>query len=199
MQRFLAASCVAIAASIAAGGIVNGSFESGVNPESEGLGYVDPGPFGIDGWTIVGDVDYTGSYWQAAEGTRSVDLNGEAAATLEQWVQTVPNQTYTLSFAMAANFIHQPYTKTMTVFAGPTQANFQFVTPANVSTLNMGWTHYNLEFVADSVLTRIAFQSTTPGNGGPALDDVSLVPAPSSAVILGVGLIGLSRRRRHWL
>src|SRR5262245_29900142 len=57
--------------------IANGSFESGINPGPTFTGPLGAGATNVDNWTIEsGSIDYIGGYWQAKDGTRSIDLNG---------------------------------------------------------------------------------------------------------------------------
>jgi choice-of-anchor C domain-containing protein len=193
-------SCVLTCAlcQFAAAGLINGGFESGVDPNSTGVGYVDPGANGIDGWTVIGDVDYVGNWWQSAEGFRSIDLNGESPATIEQWVQTTIGSTYVLSFAMASNPDSGPSLRTLRAFAGDTQQDFTFALTPTTSRTSMGWVYYSLTFVASSEHSRIAFQSMTPGFEGPAIDDVALIPsAPSLSAFIGIACLAARRNRRH--
>jgi len=77
-----ALSLVAFAGSASATSIsiVNGSFEDGV--DADGFVTLSTGATGadIDGWKVGGSIDYIGTYWQAADGNRSLDMNGYFAA-----------------------------------------------------------------------------------------------------------------------
>ena len=59
--------------------LVNGSFEDGVDPGV--FTTLGEGSGNITGWSIygggvAGTIDYIGSYWNASDGNRSIDLNG---------------------------------------------------------------------------------------------------------------------------
>ena len=79
-KRFLAlALAAALCGAAHAAPFQNGSFETGPTPG----GYVtlSAGDTQITGWTVTGDsVDYIGSYWPAADGSRSLDLSGNAGS-----------------------------------------------------------------------------------------------------------------------
>src|SRR2546421_3026708 len=58
--------------------VVNGSFETGATPPFGGAFIPAPDSTSIPGWTVQsGSVDYIGSdTWQAADGSRSLDMSG---------------------------------------------------------------------------------------------------------------------------
>jgi hypothetical protein len=62
-----------------AASFTNGSFELGSDPGSFSTVFQGDGAT-ITGWLVGGpsgaSVDYIGSYWEAADGTRSIDLSG---------------------------------------------------------------------------------------------------------------------------
>ena len=83
--------------------ITNGGFElpPGVYPYM----VFDTG-LRLPGWTVEnGTVEIVGSYWQAAEGSQSLDLNGifEEIGTIYQDVATVPGEHYKIRFAYSGN------------------------------------------------------------------------------------------------
>ena len=60
--------------------IVNGSFEKGPEAAGDGDVRLDPGSTAIEGWTVInGSIDSVGSSWLCSDGTRCLDLEGEAA------------------------------------------------------------------------------------------------------------------------
>ena len=93
-KRFLAlALAAALCGAAHAAPFQNGSFETGPTPG----GYVtlSAGDTQITGWTVTGDsVDYIGSYWPAADGSRSLDLSGNAGGGVAQAFDTVAGRTY---------------------------------------------------------------------------------------------------------
>ena len=185
--------------------IVNGSFEQGN----------DPGPFttltavntDIAGWTVTGgSIDYIGSYWQAADGQRSIDLDGYfATGTIaSQSFATVVGQTYLVTFDLAGNTDGGPTTKTIGVTIGSSGLlTYEFDT-TGYSHSNMGWKTISFSYTATETSTTISFQSLNPaGNAyGPALDDVSVTPIPEPATwammilgFLGIGLMAYRLNR----
>lgn len=202
----IAAAALALPATANAATIVNGSFESAsVNP---GGGFLSLG-FGstaITGWTVGGDgVDYIGGYWQAADGTRSIDLSRNGAGSISQTLSTVIGQSYTVTFALAGNPDGGPGTKVLLTLGTPgglTQVDTFNVTGANTRA-NMGWQTYSYTFRAASTSTTLTFESATNTAFGPALDQVAIaaVPEPASwaLMIAGVGFTGgaLRTRRRN--
>jgi choice-of-anchor C domain-containing protein len=138
MTRLLASGAVAIcaiflfvAASFAAlPTIINGSFESGSNPGV--FTFLPTGSTAITGWTVsAGTVDYIGTYWQASNGSRSVDLNGGSTGAISQTFPTVPGLTYNVTFDMSGNPFSGPTVKTMSVSAGGATAAYSYDIVAN--------------------------------------------------------------------
>ena len=57
--------------------VTNGSFESGVAFSDPFITLNATDSTSITGWTVsAGSIDYIGSYWQPADGSRSLDMNG---------------------------------------------------------------------------------------------------------------------------
>lgn len=208
-MRRLSAVSAAIAAlaivpsSVQAATIVNGSFE---------LGAISPGSFTtlgggsttITGWLVGGSsVDYMGGYWQAADGSRSVDLAGSGLGAISQTIDTVAGQAYRVAFAIARNPDGglTPRTGLVEVVGGPSLA-LSFGNGAS-SRSNMGWQYRNFDFVASSASTTLRFASDSTASGfyGLALDDVSIsaVPEPSTwmTIIAGLGVVAFAMRRRR--
>ncbi len=156
--------------------LVNGSFENpaGVYPYRV-FDIGNPPP----GWTVEsGTVEIVGTYWPAAQGSQSLDLNGifEYIGTIYQDVPTVPGERYKIRFAYAGNPEGGPVIKTTKVFwDGAELATVSFDTTGR-SRSNMGWVYYDYEVTATSGTGRLRFQSMTSSFCGPALDDVSVTP-----------------------
>jgi choice-of-anchor C domain-containing protein len=156
----------------------NGSFEipGGVYPYQV-FGY----GFNLPGWTIEsGTVEIVGTYWQAAEGNQSLDLNGifEEIGTIYQDIATVPGQRYKVRFAYAGNPECGPVVKTTKVFwCGEELATVSFDTTGH-GFENMGWTYYEYEVTASGTTSRLRFQSTTSSFCGSTLDNVSVTAIP---------------------
>jgi len=175
---------------LAAGPFTNGSFESastsGVQATLAG------GSTAIDGWVVTGtDVDYT-SYWPAADGTQSVDLNGFGQGGVQQTFATTVNSNYVVEFWMSGNpGTHEefpngdasPSAKTMTVSAtGASTTSYSFNTAIVGNTFsNMMWSKKSYSFKATSSSTTLSFASTTGGAFGPAIDGVTVTESAATA------------------
>jgi len=111
-------------ASCSAAGFVNGSFESASVDPGTGFLTLGVGDTSITGWQVVlGDIDYIGTYWQAANGTRSIDFVGNGGSGgIQQTFDTTPGLTYQVSFDLAGNPEGPATVKPLTVtVAGVTQ------------------------------------------------------------------------------
>ena len=66
---------------------------------------VDAGHQTLTGWTAGGaGVDIVdAALWNADEGSRSIDLNAFNPGSISQTIETVPGQTYNVTFAMSGN------------------------------------------------------------------------------------------------
>jgi choice-of-anchor C domain-containing protein len=158
--------------------VVNGDFEL---PDGGGATITNTPP---TGWTnSFGNTDIVGpDTWDAASGKQSVDLNGDQQGGLYQDLTTTPSQAYVLRFAYAGNFYGSPTVKTFTVTFGGTSFALSFDT-TNSSQHSMGWIYAQYNVTASATTTRLEFDSTTMNvPHGPAIDDVSVIPALGTAV-----------------
>ena len=160
----------------------NGSFEIGTDPGAYAT--LNPVDTNITDWTInSGSVDYIGTYWQALNGERSIDLNGLAEGSISQTFPTVIGATYDVTFDLSGNpdsrsdvydLLYSPPLKDMSVSAtGASSQDFTFDTSVMGNSLsNMLWENHKYSFVATATSTTLTFASTIPGAFGPALDNV---------------------------
>ncbi len=114
------------------------------------------------------------SYWQAADGTKSIDLNAADAGMISQSFATTVGNTYTVTFALSGNPDGGPAAKMLRVSAtGGAPIDFSFDTgAAGNSRTDMKWSTRTYSFVATSATSTFTFTSTTAGAYGPALDNV---------------------------
>ena len=175
--------------------IVNGSFEQGSSVvPAGGFLTVNAGMSTIPGWTVTGNsVDWVGTYWQASDGTHSIDLNGNDTGGLTQTLTGLtPGKIYTVGFDIAGNPDNGPNIKTGMLEVGIFSSNYFFDIAGN-SRSDMGWEHHFMTFAAAGSTANLSFSSTTPGAWGPTLDNVTIsaVPEISTWAMMGIGFLGL--------
>ena len=179
----------------AATALTNTSFEDATVSFTDGYSVVDAGHQTLTGWTAGGEgVDIVDkALWNADEGSRSIDLNAFNPGSISQTIDTVPGQTYDVSFAMSgnpdANVVPGP--KTMNVSAADASAPFTFDTSVEQNTTtDMKWKDQTFSFAATGTSTTLTFTSTTTTEGpspagvsaaaGPVIDDVRVETAPNT-------------------
>lgn len=194
-----AAASLGATASNAAVSIINGSFENAL---------LDPGVFttlgtgstAITGWTVGGlGVDYIGTYWQAADGERSIDLSGNDKGSISQMLTGLTiGQSYNVFFALAGNPDGGAATKVAVASDGGSQSSVFFFPQAGNTKSDMGWTNQVFNFTATGNTANLTFSATLNDAYGPALDNVSISAVPEPAtwamMIMGFGVIGMMAR-----
>jgi choice-of-anchor C domain-containing protein len=155
----------------------NGSFEDG--PDDIG-GFITlfAGETDITGWTVSsGSIDLIGSYWEASDGDRSIDLNGNGLGAISQAFDTEPGAVYQVVFDMAGNPDGQGL-KVLLASANSTANEYEFGSTGKTRG-EMGWTEMSFIFQASSDSTTLEFASVSPrGAYGPALDNVRVILIP---------------------
>ncbi len=181
------ATCLQILAQPAPNLILNGDFENPTVANGSAGFDVFAGGTTLEGWTVGGEsVDLVGDNlsawvsWTAASGHQSIDLNGSGAGSIYQDVITYPGQTYTLSFALAANAVStfRPFVRMQFYWDDLLVDTLSFAVILDRS--SPGWTYYRYSLVAPTDGARLIFESLeAAGTEGAAIDDVVLRPVCS--------------------
>lgn len=183
-------------------GLLNPSFEMGLASINPFVTLTAPDGTSITNWTVYfGTVDYVGNYWQAAQGNRSIDLNGISPGGIMQTFDVEVLHDYRLTFSLSGNPDGQGVTagargpKTLTVYAcnGPAPVGAGGVPtrcgglpgtgiPFTYNTLTTGntraamaYTTASLTFTTRLTAETLFFLSTTTGPYGPVIDNLDLM------------------------
>jgi choice-of-anchor C domain-containing protein len=163
----------------------NGSFEEGpqhIPGDGPGintpLGYLElrQHSSALTGWQVTrGPVDILASHIKAADGHRSVDLNGSPGmGGVRQTITTEIGTRYILLFKLAGHpFAAGDRVSALTVEVDGTGKAFEFDrTKRNWG--NVEWAEHYLTFEARSEMTTIEFYSTSKADPyrGPLIDEV---------------------------
>jgi choice-of-anchor C domain-containing protein len=206
--RSVVLSAVTAAGLMAAGAagaatFTNGSFENASVDPGGAFVTLLAGSTAIDGWTVTGDsIDYIGGYWQPQDGSRSIDLSGNAPGGVSQTFDTLVGHSYLVNFFLAGNPDGGTGAKVAISSAtgGPSQSNTFLVGGSNTRA-DMGWQAYQYHFVATGASTTLTFSSATDTPYGPALDNVSVAGVPEPAewalMLVGFGGLGAAMRRKR--
>lgn len=175
--------------------LVNGSFEDG--PDAGQFVWFNAGATDIKGWTVTkGQLSYIGSYWQHADGKRSLDMHGGPGfGGIKQSFATKKGQKYRVTFSLAGNPLGTVHEKKLGVRAAGKEEQFVFDTSEKTIT-DMGWTTQVWDFVATDKETTLEFVTlmTEDPNCGPALDNVIVTEVKDTSVSLPGYLQHLDRR-----
>jgi choice-of-anchor C domain-containing protein len=189
----------------------NGSFELASVDPGASFTTLGAGSTAITGWTVGGDgIDYIGGYWDAADGSRSLDMSSTGAGSIFQDFDTVVGAFYDVQFALAGNPDGGPIEKFLSLDVLDSAANYVFQSSITFDTsgqtkTDMGWINPSFSFQATTATTRILFTSENDTAYGPALDNVRItqrtdgqIPLPTPLALIGLGLaaIGVTRRKR---
>jgi len=132
----------------------------------------------IPSWNIVsGSVDVVYSaYWQANDGSWSIDMAGDSDGTLTQSFDTTAGNEYHVSFALSGNPEGGPQTKTLNVGASgsPVQTYSYTVNFQHNPIPNMNYAQESYVFTASSSSSAITFQSVGDQAWGPVIDTVAV-------------------------
>jgi choice-of-anchor C domain-containing protein len=141
----------------------------------------------VSGWSVKsGSVDLV-TYWQHAEGSQSLDLNGNGDGSIERILPAQLLTTYKVTYAVAANTEGLPAVKTGKVTVNGQQVDTIAVAVAGRSNQNMGWVHRSFYFTnLLSSSSALAFAGTSGTIWGAVIDDVKvesclLILCPASA------------------
>ena len=89
----------ALSSPASAAGLINGSFENNCAAPVAGFITLGAGSTCVTGWTVgPHSVDLVGTYWQAKDGTHSIDLGGNAPGSIFQTFSTVVGGLYTVNY-----------------------------------------------------------------------------------------------------
>ena len=174
----------AAAAAVGAGGaanlLINGSFETG--PSSGQYATLGTGSTVIAGWTVTkGNIDDIHQYWQAADGSNSLDMNGDTAGTIAQTFATTAGTQYDVRFYLAGHPGDQAVHGLHVAAAG--QSQDYHADSAGHSQGDMGWTEQSFHFTAVASSTTLEFSGLDASYWGAALDNVSVIKATTQPVV----------------
>lgn len=162
------------------------------------------GSTAINGWVVGGNgIDYIGTYWQAAHGGRSIDLDsgtilgpGPYDGSISQTFATSAGLPYAVSFEMAGNPDGGPLLKTVRVSAAGQSADISFLNSTQTRD-NMGYEPREFLFTATASSTTLTFLSLSGTGYGPVIDNVvvTVVPEPTTPAVAGLCAVAFAMCR----
>ncbi|MCC6950173.1 MAG: DUF642 domain-containing protein [Phycisphaerales bacterium] len=197
MRLFIVGSAAALFAGSAFGTVLNGSFESAALPAPDRVDISNLTDWGVTGGsTVLLERGVNGVSQIAAHGgVQFVTMghNSGQGETLTQLLSTTPGQAYTATFYLACIQGDALQSVRMAVSDG---ANDLGSVVGTVSSRTEGWVPFSFDFVANGLTARLTLTQTVGASeANVAIDDVSVVPAPGSALAL-LGLVAARRGRR---
>lgn len=204
-MRILAAIATGLLAASSAHAVsfVNGSFEDGMALEGSFTQVDTDDSTSISGWTVLSEgVDLIGTYWQASDGSRSLDLSAMTSGGVAQMLTGFEvGKHYRITFDLSGNPDGGDNPKRLQMSAtGGEAVVYSYTLVSENSASNMLWQTLTYDFVASGSMQMVQFRSLEYNPYGVALDNVSisLVPEPATWGLLmaGFGLVGITARRR---
>jgi choice-of-anchor C domain-containing protein len=148
----------------------------------------------ITDWTVntPGGVYFTDNYWQASNGSHSLEMSGLSGdpSSISQVLNTNAGQTYVILFDLAGDPFPAPHVVTLEVLAASAAQDYTFDTTGH-RFVNMGWQTESFAFTATGTSTTLTFTGLTNSPFGPALDNVRAVPEPGNLMLFAVGLASM--------
>ena len=188
--------------------VTNGSFEQGINPA--GTTFLDTDDTtSITGWKVLTTgINYVdNSAWNAASGSRSVELSTDAGrGGIWQRVEGFSvGYRYRLTFDVSANpndpALRPKESRLITTLSGMgAKLNIYTLNDVNTST-NMLYQTVSYDFIATGTGLNLSFRSSAAPIYGPVIDSVSISVVPEAStwamLLAGFGLVGFASRRRN--
>src|SRR5262245_8764797 len=154
--------------------LVNGSFEEGPDDIGE-VKALDKGSNGSRGWKVPrGQMEFVGTFWVAAHGSRSGDLHGSPGyGGIEQTFKTKKGTKYKVELQLAAT--PEAGDRGIWIEAAGDRKKFD-VNSGDGTREKLNWTKVTWEFTAIGDETTLEIYTTEKGDDsrGPVIDEVSV-------------------------